>query len=220
VHGAASRKLKKTHFEFWYSIINFEILVLSFIRSLRESDFELYKETLSFLIPYLFGLDHVNYSRWLPIHLRDMVSLESKHPIIYREFAKGNITIRKSTRVFSNMAIDQAHEQSNAVVKGDGGAIGLTEDSTALRGWMVAGRDSNSEKHHEYSPAAQKDFWNKIQRVRQVFIYNGNHFQEESTDIFLNWIQKRSSNSKLVKLLTYWKQDQDNTTTSNPDLPT
>jgi len=120
-------------------ILNFEILVLSFIRSLRESDFELYKETLSSLIPYSFGLDHVNYSRWLPIHLRDMVSLESKHPGIYREFAKGNFTIRKSTRVFSNMAIDQAHEQSNAVVKGDGGAIGLTEDSAALRRWMVAG---------------------------------------------------------------------------------
>jgi hypothetical protein len=38
--------------------------------------------------------------------------------------------------------------------------------------------------------------------------------------ILINWIQKRSSNPKLVKLLTNWKQDQDNTTTSNPDLPT
>ena len=133
------QKIKKTHFEFWYSIMNFEILVLSFIRSLRESDFELYKETLSSLIPYFFGLDHVNYSRWLPIHLRDMVSLESKHSSINREFAKGNFTIRKSTTVFSNMAIDQAHEQTNAVVKDDGGAIGLTEDSVALRRWMVAG---------------------------------------------------------------------------------
>ena len=129
-----------------------------------------------------------------------MVSLESKHPSIYREFAKGNFTIRKSTRVFSNMVIDQAHEQSNAVVKGDGGAIGLTEDSAALRRWMVAGpeisrlvgefessiglgRDTNSEKHHEDSPTAQKDFWNKIQRLIQVFIDYENPFQEESTDI-------------------------------------
>jgi hypothetical protein len=36
-------------------------------------------------------------------------------------------------------AIDQAHEQNNAIVKGDGGAIGLTEDPAALRRWMVAG---------------------------------------------------------------------------------
>jgi len=47
----SEQKIKKPHFEFWYSMMNFEILVLSFIRSLRESDFELYKETLSSLIP-------------------------------------------------------------------------------------------------------------------------------------------------------------------------
>ena len=41
--------------------------------------------------------------------------------------------------MFSTMAIDQAHEQNNAVIKGDGGAIGLTEDQTALRRWAVAG---------------------------------------------------------------------------------
>ena len=36
------------------------------------------------------------------------------------------------------MAIDQAHEQNNAVIKGDGGAIGVREDPSALRRWMVA----------------------------------------------------------------------------------
>jgi hypothetical protein len=30
------------------------------------------------------------------------------------------------------LAIDQAHEQANAVIKGDGGAIGVTEDPSAL----------------------------------------------------------------------------------------
>jgi len=38
------------------------------------------------------------------------------------------------------MAIDQVHEQANAVIKGDGGAVGITEDPSALRRWMVAGR--------------------------------------------------------------------------------
>ena len=35
--------------------------------------------------------------------------------------------------------LDQAHEQNNAVIKGDEGAIGLTEDQTALTRWAVAG---------------------------------------------------------------------------------
>ena len=37
------------------------------------------------------------------------------------------------------MAIDQAHEQNNAMVKGDGGAVGLTENPNALRRWMLSG---------------------------------------------------------------------------------
>eukprot|EP00733_Pompholyxophrys_punicea_P000334 Pompholyxophrys_punicea_v1_NODE_82_length_3700_cov_3.100110.p3 type:complete len:100 gc:universal NODE_82_length_3700_cov_3.100110:1367-1068(-) len=39
------------------------------------------------------------------------------------------------------MAIDQAHEQQNAIFKGDGGAIGLTENRTALTRWLLAGPD-------------------------------------------------------------------------------
>ena len=41
--------------------------------------------------------------------------------------------------MFSAIPLDQAHEQNNAYVKGDGGAIGLTDNATALRRWMVAG---------------------------------------------------------------------------------
>ena len=112
--------------------MNLELLVLLFVRSLRESDFELYKQTISKIIPYFFGLDRVNYARWLPIHLRDMAS-QKFHPKIAEEFANGNFTVRKTSKAFSSMAIDQAHEQNNASVKGDGGAIGLTEDPSALR---------------------------------------------------------------------------------------
>jgi hypothetical protein len=39
---------------------------------------------------FLFALDHINYARWLPIHLRDMLALQKKHPEIYAEFDKGN----------------------------------------------------------------------------------------------------------------------------------
>ena len=39
----------------------------------------------------------------------------------------------------SALALDQAHEQANAVIKGDSGAVGITEDLAALRRWTVAG---------------------------------------------------------------------------------
>ena len=47
--------------------------------------------------------------------------------------------VRKSTRYFSRIPIDQAHEQNNAMAKGGGGAVGLTENASALRRRMVFG---------------------------------------------------------------------------------
>ena len=75
----------------------------------------------------------------VPIHLRDMVALKHSHPGVHGEFLKGKFTVKKTTHSFSAMAIDQAHKQNNASVKGDGGAVGLTENSAALQRWMVSG---------------------------------------------------------------------------------
>ena len=50
-----------------------------------------------------------------------------------------NFTVKKSKHAFSAIAIDHVHEQNNASVKGDGGAVGLTENPSALRHWMVSG---------------------------------------------------------------------------------
>lgn len=188
-------------FKFWSSVLNLELLVLSCIRSFRESDFELYKQSLANLIPHFFGLDRVNYARWLPIHVRDMVSLHQTNPDIAREFAKGNFTVRKTTKVFSNMAIDQAHEQNNALIKGDGGAIGLTEDPSALRRWMVSGpeisrvidefetvvnphKSSEVSKHHEDTVPSQKVFLEEVQRFVKTVNDFGNPFLEDSSDLY------------------------------------
>lgn len=52
---------------------------------------------------------------------------------------KGKFVTKKSSRAFSAIAIDQAHEQNNTTVKGDGGAVGVSENSKALLRWMVSG---------------------------------------------------------------------------------
>ena len=46
--------------------------------------------------------------------------LEEQHPDVASEFHKGNLVIHKSRRDFSAIATAQAHEQNNAVIKGDG----------------------------------------------------------------------------------------------------
>ncbi len=177
-----------------------ELRVFMLIRSFRESNFDLYREAISELIPFFFANNNVNYARWLPIHLRDMMSIEQKHPDVAREFFNGHFVVHKSPRQFSALAIDQAHEQNNAIIKGDGGAIGLTEDPSALRRWMVAGPEVSrlvaayeaasstkdatiTSSHHEQKLGTQKLFFEKVEGLSKVLQEMGNPFQEETCDL-------------------------------------
>ena len=67
------------------------------------------------------------------------MQLAMKHPNLESEFEAGNFVVHKTQCVHSGIAIDHAHEQNNKCVKGDGGAIGLTENSSELLRWMIAG---------------------------------------------------------------------------------
>ena len=89
-----------------------------------------YVEVLEKLTPLFFALDHVNFSRWVPVHIRDMKALPS---CIRDEFEnQGHWVLSKTNNKFSAMPIDQAHEQENTYVKGSGGCVGLTENPGAV----------------------------------------------------------------------------------------
>ena len=136
----------------------------------------MYLDTLTELAPWFFALDHTNYAYWIPVHLKDMTKLPNfqirRQPNVAKEFHDGNFVIRKTGRVFSSITIDQAHKQNNAPIKGDGGAIGLTNNPSALQRWMVAGlqvsrtvEEFHKEldhcvcmiDHHDQSPTVQKN---------------------------------------------------------------
>ena len=89
-----------------------------YVRAIRKANFLLYIEALSKIVPWYFSLDHMHYSRWVPILLRDMMSLKQLHPDVYTEFLKGKFVVKKSKRAFTAIAIDQAHEHINASVEG------------------------------------------------------------------------------------------------------
>ena len=56
-------------FQFWSQILTFGLLILVFVRSIRETKivneydhFELYREALSRRVPFFFALDYTNYA--------------------------------------------------------------------------------------------------------------------------------------------------------------
>ena len=168
------------------------------MRSIRTSDFQLYVQSLTKLVSWFFSLDHFNYSRWISVHLRDMMLLSHVHPQVHAEFLKGHFTVKKTNHSFSKIAIDQAHEQNNAIVKEDGGAVGLTESPAALQRWMVSGPEmarlindfesavnhaqvTIDKRHHEQRPGIQKAFLQDVKSLKAAFDEYGSPFLETTT---------------------------------------
>ena len=78
-------------FKYWSTIMELQLLMCRFIRSLREGDFPLYVQVCDELCAWFHVMDHTNYARWVPVHVRDMVQLSETHPDIHAEFLKGNL---------------------------------------------------------------------------------------------------------------------------------
>ena len=191
------------HFDYWHKTLSLQLLVLRYIRSIREGNFQLYVESLTQIMPWMFALDHTHYSRWLSVHIRDMMTLADRHPAVLAEFMSGHFVVHKTSNQFSAMALDQCHEQNNAMVKGSGGAIGLTGNPGALRRWMVAGPEIaritkefeeqatnqkhglSDSRHHEQQPGVQTAFLKEVKALVTVLEEMGNPFLEQSQDLLV-----------------------------------
>lgn len=106
-----------------------------FVRSLREANLDLFVATLEKLCPLLFALDHVHYSRWVPVFVHDLKMLKVSDPSLFNEFSKGYFTTKKSNSYFNKMGYDQIHEQTNKIIKSNAGFSQLfnQEDTEYLK---------------------------------------------------------------------------------------
>lgn len=77
-------------FQFWYIILQLELYVMIYVRGKFRALHRGLKQNSSLN----FALDHTHYARWIPVYLRDLVSLKECHPTIHAEFEKGNFTVK------------------------------------------------------------------------------------------------------------------------------
>ena len=56
---------------------------------------------------------------------------------IKEAFDQENFIVKKTSRVFLTMRIDQAHEQNNRAVKVDDGVIGIMDNENAFLEWVL-----------------------------------------------------------------------------------
>ena len=95
-------------FHYWATVLELELLVLVYVRSLRQGSLIMYLDALTELVPWFHALDHTHYARWIPVHLKDMAELTTEHPDVARKFTLGHFTVQKTHRGFSSIPIDQA----------------------------------------------------------------------------------------------------------------
>ena len=77
------------------------------------------------IVPWIFALGHGHYARWLPFYLKDQENLHDHALSLYKQFSDGHFTVKKTTRICSNIGRDRAHEQNNKLVEIDCGAVGI-----------------------------------------------------------------------------------------------
>lgn len=133
----------------------------------------------------------------MPVHIRDMEHLPTS---IHNEFHEhGHWVVHKTKNRFSAMPIDQAHEQNNAIVKGSGGAVGLTQNPSAFRKWLLAGPEQarlihefeeqfviEKEReyfHHDEGFSTQKTFKLDVLSLVEAIKNMGNPFLDQSEEL-------------------------------------
>ena len=107
--------------------------------------------------------------------------------------------VHKTKRANLGMALDQAHEQLSALVKGDGEAVGLKGNPAALRRWVVAGPEISRmiqefgchsihslTSHHDLSNNSQVTPKKYVEAVVDAFCGLGNPLLEDSDDLTLD----------------------------------
>ena len=184
---------KSPTFMFWDLILRYETLILIFVRAHRERNFHLYVNVLEELALLFFALDHVNYARWLPVHIRDMKSFP--RPIKEEFQIKGNWVISKTANTFSGILFDH--------VKGSRGCIGLTENPVAVRRWILSepelsrlrkqferelfsDNDPDNPQNflnHEQGLSTQKTFQRQVTSLCSIIKKMGNRFLADFSDL-------------------------------------
>ena len=117
---------------------------------------------------------------------------------VYKEFLRGNFTVKKTGCAFSDIALDQAHEQNNASVKDDGGTVGLTQNLQTLRRWMVFEPEiekfqasikkpetESDLRHHEQTKSVQVTFFNQVKALSNLITEMENPFTDDSNDLLV-----------------------------------
>ena len=103
----------------WATVLQLELKVLMYVRSLHRASFSMYVDALRELAVWFHPCPGSHQLRALDSCASTRHGgLPTTHPEIAEEFRAGNFMVQETNRPFSAIPVDQAHEQNNAAIKG------------------------------------------------------------------------------------------------------
>ena len=142
--------------------------------------------------------------------------LSGENSDVYKLLQNGIFTANKTNRRFSNMHLNQNHEQLNVYLKKSGGIVGLTEDPAALKRFLVcaplvseqckdfeassidSNGESSTEKHHAESLYMQQRFLRDNESLIKTILTQGNPFNVSQKEIMNIYTHEQSPSSLLI----------------------
>lgn len=183
---------KSPTFQFWNTFLQAIHIMLLNTKAVRTGDWELSLQSQSQMLPYIFVSDKMNYSRWLPVYLLEMIHLPDDLKTVFRT---GQFSVRQKPGKFNSLWSDMGTEKT--VIKdskGQGGIKGLTQQKSALMRWTLTRhmlgqytsymqnrsgihKEDIKEVHEESQPTSLKRDEDQVNSLSK-------HLKENMTDPF------------------------------------
>ena len=202
-----------------------KLLVLQFVRSVRTGNRDIYIASITNITYFFFALNHFNYARWTPVHVRDVLTLPELHPEVNRHFQEGRFTINKTGKLFSNIGLDHGQEQNIKNFKHHGGPLPFTHLPDQLLLYLISGpevtnhltffkdlispNNNDSIYHHEQTKAYQSMFVEHTKLLYSKYKEYGNVFSDKTGSLYnlSTWLTLPSSTiDSLVSLESIGKE--------------
>ena len=100
--------------------------LLSFHRSVKDPQFHLYLATMEDLCTYFFAYNRYGYAQNILEFTARSYAAKEDNPDIWRRLVAGEFAVTKNKFPFTSIGTDQAQEQENKILKGEGGLTGIT----------------------------------------------------------------------------------------------
>ena len=117
---------------FWIGYLDPIWLIFTFIRAIKENNYNVHLASLYELCPMFFAYNHQNYLRYIPAYLVTMINLPDTHPGAEDLISEKGFSASRSGVLLSKNPVDITTEETiNRHSKSHGGIGGLSRNSAA-----------------------------------------------------------------------------------------